>query len=160
MFPWKDFLLGRIRKNSKTQGGKGQIRRIFFETRRKEWRKEKEEIFMYVEVPILVCFPSVVNALGLPPSCDPPSGEPTHMGTSPTTKFPINTGVKIGVHGREITVWYSPQMGAVVMGPIFMLVNFLGTKLWRLWQKYVSLCFEPIDKPTLQILDGNRPHKF
>jgi hypothetical protein len=24
-------------------------------------------------------------ALGLPPSCNPPLGEPTHMGTSPTT---------------------------------------------------------------------------
>jgi hypothetical protein len=62
---------------------------------------------MYVEVPILMCFPSVGNALGLSPSCNPPWGEPAHMGTSPTTKFPVNTGVKIVVRGREITVWYS-----------------------------------------------------
>ncbi len=40
-----------------------------------------------MEVPILVCSPSVGNTLGLPPpSCDPNSGERTHMGTSPTTK--------------------------------------------------------------------------
>jgi hypothetical protein len=51
-------------------------------TRRKEWRKEKEEISMYVEVPILVCSPWVGNTLGLPPSCNPPSGEPTSMGTT------------------------------------------------------------------------------
>jgi len=34
---------------------------------------------------ILVCSPYVENALELPPSCNPPLGEPTHMGTSLTT---------------------------------------------------------------------------
>jgi hypothetical protein len=81
----RKFLDGTDNKNSKTQGGMGQIRIIFLKTRRKEWMKEKEETFTYVEVPILVCSPSVGNALGLPPLCDPPAGEPTHMGTSPTT---------------------------------------------------------------------------
>ncbi len=45
---------------------------------------EERKSFTYVEVPILVCSPSVGNALRLPPLCDSPSGEPTHMGTSPT----------------------------------------------------------------------------
>jgi hypothetical protein len=107
MFPWKDFLMGwirKIQKHKEERGGSGDFKK----TRRKECRKEKEEIFMYVEVPILVCFPSVGNALGLPPSSDPPPGEPTHVGTSPATELPVNTRVKIGVRGRDITVWYSP----------------------------------------------------
>ncbi len=49
--------------------------------RRKKWRKQKEEIFIYVEVPILVCSPSLENGLRLSPSA-----EPTHMGTSLTTQ--------------------------------------------------------------------------
>jgi hypothetical protein len=49
-------------------------------TRRKEWTKEKEQNFMYLEVPILVCSPLVGDALGLPPSCNSPSGEPTLWG--------------------------------------------------------------------------------
>jgi hypothetical protein len=34
---------------------------------------------MYLEVPILVCSPSVKNTLVLSPLCDPPSGELTCM---------------------------------------------------------------------------------
>jgi hypothetical protein len=53
--------MGWIRKIQKHEGrdrsGKSK------KTRRKEWRKEKEEIFMYMEVPILVCFSSVRNTL-------------------------------------------------------------------------------------------------
>jgi hypothetical protein len=45
-------------------------------TRRKEWRKEKEENFTNVEVRILLCSPLVGNALRLLPYCNPPSGEP------------------------------------------------------------------------------------
>jgi hypothetical protein len=41
-------------------------------TRRKEWKKEKEEIFTYLQVPKLVYSPSVRNALRLPPFCDLP----------------------------------------------------------------------------------------
>jgi hypothetical protein len=59
----------RDQKDSKTRGGKGQIRKLKI-TRRKEWRKENEETFTYVEVPILMCSPWVRNRLG--PSCDPP----------------------------------------------------------------------------------------
>jgi hypothetical protein len=47
MFPWKDFLMGWNQINSKTQGGKGQIRKIQKnkKERKKALRKEKEEIF-------------------------------------------------------------------------------------------------------------------
>jgi hypothetical protein len=51
MFLWKDFLMARIRKIQKhkerDRSGKSK------KTRRKEWRKEKKEIFPFVEVPIL-----------------------------------------------------------------------------------------------------------
>jgi hypothetical protein len=43
MFPWKDFLMGlirKIRKHKKERDRSGKFRK----TRRKEWRKEKEEI--------------------------------------------------------------------------------------------------------------------
>jgi hypothetical protein len=53
--------------------------RKFIKTKRKEW-KEFFIIFMYVEVPILVCFPLVENALELLPSCDLPSREPLVWG--------------------------------------------------------------------------------
>jgi hypothetical protein len=52
------FFDGTNQENSKTQGGKGQIRKIQ-KTRRKEWRREKEDIFSYMEVPILMCYQSV-----------------------------------------------------------------------------------------------------
>jgi hypothetical protein len=80
------FFDGMHQEKSKPEEGKGQIRKIQKNKKeRMEERKEKE-IFMYVEVSIPMCSPSVGYALGLPPSCDPPSGEPTHVGTSPTTK--------------------------------------------------------------------------
>ncbi len=85
MFPWKDFLMGWITKIEKQKEEMDKSEK-FKKTRRKEWRKEKEEIVKYVEIPILVCSPLVRNALRLPPWCDPPSGEPTCMGTSSTTK--------------------------------------------------------------------------
>jgi hypothetical protein len=66
MFPWKDFLMGWIRKIQKHKEEKDRSGK-FKKTRRKEWMKEKEEIFMYVEVPILVCSPSVGNTLRLLP---------------------------------------------------------------------------------------------
>jgi hypothetical protein len=85
MFPWKDFLMGRIKKMQKHKEERDRSGK-FKKTRKKEWMKEKEEISMYVEVPILVCSPSVGNTLGLLPSSNPPSGEPTCIGTFPTTK--------------------------------------------------------------------------
>jgi hypothetical protein len=40
------FFDGMDQENSKTQGGKGQIRNFFLKkTRRKEWRKEKKKKF-------------------------------------------------------------------------------------------------------------------
>ncbi len=87
---WKDFLMGWIRKiqnhkEERDRSGK------FKKTRRKEWRKgKKKEIFMYVEVSIPMCSPSVGNALGLPPSCDPPSEEPTLMWEPPLQQKCMN----------------------------------------------------------------------
>jgi hypothetical protein len=53
MFPWKDFLMGRIRKIQKQKVGKGQIRKIKKKNNKERWRKEKEEIYflMSMEVP-------------------------------------------------------------------------------------------------------------
>jgi len=72
------FFDGMNQENSKTSGGKG---RNFF----LKWRKEKEEIF-YVHT-WRFPYSCVLHPSETPsPSCDPPSGEPTHhMGTSPTT---------------------------------------------------------------------------
>jgi hypothetical protein len=73
---------------------------------KKNKKERKKEIVAYTEVPILMCSPLVANSLKLSPSevpilmysplvanslklspsCDPPSEEPTPMGTSPTTK--------------------------------------------------------------------------
>jgi hypothetical protein len=66
MFPWKDFLMGWITKIEKQKEEMDKSEK-FKKTRRKEWRKEKEEIVKYVEIPILVCSPLVRNALRLPP---------------------------------------------------------------------------------------------
>jgi hypothetical protein len=84
MIPWKDFLMGCIKKIKKHKEERDRSGK-FKKTRRKEWRKEREEIFAYLEVPILMCSPLVGDAMGLPLWWDSPSGEPTHMGTSPTT---------------------------------------------------------------------------
>ncbi len=43
--PMERFFDGTDQENLKTQGEKGQIRKIQKQTRRKEWRKEKEENF-------------------------------------------------------------------------------------------------------------------
>jgi len=53
--PMERFFDGTHQENSKTQGGKGQIRKIKEKKERK--RKEKGEIFPFVEVPILKCSP-------------------------------------------------------------------------------------------------------
>jgi hypothetical protein len=66
------FFDGMNQENSKTQEGKNA-------------GKKKKRFFTHMEVPILMCSPLVGNTLGLPPSCNPPSGEPTQIGTSPTT---------------------------------------------------------------------------
>ncbi len=44
----------------------GRIKKKFKIQRKKEWRKEKEEIFTYAEGPIQIGYPLVENALGLP----------------------------------------------------------------------------------------------
>jgi hypothetical protein len=84
MFPWKDFLMGWIRKIQKHKEERDRLGK-FIKTRRKECRGEKKDIFTYMEVPILMCLPLIENALKLLPSCDPPSRDPTCIGTFPTT---------------------------------------------------------------------------
>jgi hypothetical protein len=79
-FPWKDFLMRRIRKIEKHKEERDRSGK-FKKARWKEWRKEKEEILTFVEFLVLMCSASVGNTVGLLRSCHPPSGEPTHMGT-------------------------------------------------------------------------------
>jgi hypothetical protein len=56
------FFDGTDQENSKTQGGKGQIRKIKKNKKeRMEEKKKKKEIFMHVEVSIPMCCPSVWN---------------------------------------------------------------------------------------------------
>jgi hypothetical protein len=60
-------------ENSKTQGGKGQMRKIQKKNKKERKNagkkknlyagKKKKEILTYVEVPIVVCSPSVGNTL-------------------------------------------------------------------------------------------------
>jgi hypothetical protein len=49
-FPWRDFLMRRIQKVQKHKEESHRSGK-FKKTRRKDWRKEKEEIFTYLEVP-------------------------------------------------------------------------------------------------------------
>jgi hypothetical protein len=88
MFPWKDFLMGWIRtiqKHKEERGRSGNFKK----TRRKEWSKEKEEIFTYMEVPILVC---VLHRLRTPSGNHPhatlPQENPLALGPplQPNTK--------------------------------------------------------------------------
>ncbi len=75
---------GTDQENSKTQGGRGQIRKI--QENKKEIIEERKRR------DLRICGGSHTHVFaigwgcpGLPPLCDPPSGEPTHMGTSLTT---------------------------------------------------------------------------
>ncbi len=69
--PMERFLDRRDQENSKTQGGKEQIRNFFFK-QGKNGRKKKKRC--------------VLHWLGLP-FCDPPLRRTTRMGISPTTYF-------------------------------------------------------------------------
>jgi hypothetical protein len=88
MFPWKDFLMGRIRKIQKHKEERHRSGK-FKKTRRKEWRKEKEDIFRYMEVPTLMCSRSVGNTLGLPPSYDLPLRRIHLYGNLPYNIIPV-----------------------------------------------------------------------
>jgi hypothetical protein len=87
MFPLKDFLMGWIRKIQKHKEERRNRSGNFKKTRTKERRKEKRrDFYIHGGSHTHVCSPSIENTLRLPPWCDPPSGEPTGMGTSPTTQ--------------------------------------------------------------------------
>jgi hypothetical protein len=92
MFLWKDCYDGTDQENPKKQEGRngGKKKKRFFcyllgGSHTRVFSISQEWPWATTEVPILVCSPSTKNALALPPLCDPPSGEPTCMGTSPTT---------------------------------------------------------------------------
>jgi len=70
---------------SQIQGEKGQIRK---KTRRKECRKEKQEI-LFLKRMWRFPYSCVLHRLGTP-SCNPPSGEHTCVGTSLTTEDPAD----------------------------------------------------------------------
>jgi hypothetical protein len=76
------------------------MRKIQKKKEGKNGENKKKEIFIYVEVPILVCSPSVENGLRLSPSA-----EPTHMGTSLTTQQNL---LKIWEKKHPHTHYYCP----------------------------------------------------
>jgi hypothetical protein len=78
------FLDGTDEENSKSRG-KGHIRKIQKNKKERMDEKRRRDLLHMWRFPYFVCSPSVRDTLGLPPSCDPTSGEPTLMGTSPTT---------------------------------------------------------------------------
>jgi hypothetical protein len=85
MFPWKDVLMGWIRKIKKHEEKRGQIRNVKKNKKERMEERKRRDFLSYVEVPILIMCSSLFgNTLRLPPLCNPPSGEPTCMGTSPT----------------------------------------------------------------------------
>jgi hypothetical protein len=137
--PMERFFDGTDQENSKN-------------TRRKEWRKAKEENFLYAEVPILilVCFPSVGTAL-----MQPSLRRTRSYGNLPYNKIPYqHRGQNWSAWKADYCLVQRAQISAVVMGPSFMFLNFPRTNLWGLWQKYVIIVFfKSIDKPTSQILD-------
>jgi len=45
MFPWKDFMTGQDQENLKTQGGKGQIRKIQKKQEGNNGGKKKKRFF-------------------------------------------------------------------------------------------------------------------
>jgi hypothetical protein len=79
--PMERFFDEMDQTNSKTQVGKGQIRRIQKNQEGKNGGKKKKRFLHRWRCP----YSSVLHRLGTP-SCDPPSGEPTRMGTSPTAE--------------------------------------------------------------------------
>jgi hypothetical protein len=77
------FFDGTDQENSKTQGGKGQFKKNQNKQEGKNGRKKKKRFLHTWRFPYS-CF---LHHFGTS-SYNPPSGEPTHMGTSPSTKCP------------------------------------------------------------------------
>jgi len=78
----KRFLDGMDQESSKTQGGKGQIRKIQKKQEGRNGGKKKKRFFLYItpymEVPILMCSPSVGN---------------THSGYCPRATLPLENAL-------------------------------------------------------------------
>ncbi len=80
------FFDGMDQENSKTQGGKGQIRKFQKNKKERMEQRKRRDFYIHGGSHTRVCSPSIENTLRQPPSCDPPSREPSRIGTSPTTK--------------------------------------------------------------------------
>jgi hypothetical protein len=92
MIPWKDVLMWWIRKVQK---------------HKKERMEERKRRDFYT---LLMCSSLFRNGLRLQPLCNPPSGEPTCMGTSPTK----NNNYSNGLYGTKSFVrflFFSPCAG-------------------------------------------------
>ncbi len=61
----------------------GKITKKITKNKKKRMEERKRRDFYIRGGSILMCYPSVGNIAGLLPSCDPPSGEPTRVETSP-----------------------------------------------------------------------------
>jgi len=92
MFPWKDFFDGTDQENAKAPGGKGQIRIFFFKSKKERMEERKRrDFYLFLNVREGSC--THVFSIGgehsqanyRPHVTLTPSGEPIHMGTSPTT---------------------------------------------------------------------------
>jgi len=78
------FFDGTDQEYSKTQGRKGQIWKI--PKKKMERMEETKRKYFYIRGGSHThVFCMGREHQGLPPLCNPPSGEPTDMGTSPTT---------------------------------------------------------------------------
>jgi hypothetical protein len=78
------FFDGMDQENSKTQGRKAQIMKIQ-KTKRVRMEERKRRDFYIHGGSHTHVFCISQQHQGLPPLCNRPSGEPTHMGTSPTS---------------------------------------------------------------------------
>ncbi len=80
MFPWKDYLMGRIRNIQKHKEKRDRSGKLKKKNKKETVEQRKRRDFDAHGGSHTRVFSIGRNAPGLPPS-----GEPTHMGTSPTT---------------------------------------------------------------------------
>ncbi len=83
-FPMERIFDGTDQENSKTQGREAQIRKIQKNNMERMEERKRRDFYIRGGSPTHVFCISRQHQ-GLRPSCNPPSGEPTHMRTSPTT---------------------------------------------------------------------------
>jgi len=82
--PWKEFLMGQIRKIQKHKEERHRSGKFEKNNMERMEERKRRDFYIHGGSPTHV-FCIGRQHQGLRPSCDPPSGEPTHMRTSPTT---------------------------------------------------------------------------